>query len=260
MKILSTDHIKNNLREKLKARDIKGKILLLSKDPSDEVIFYKNIIKKRAKDFDIAYIDHEFTSENQDQILNYINSFPENYGFIILSPFGKEENLSLLRREIRLKDLDSFTYKSLGLSMEGERNGLPATAKAIAIFLEDKFKDLRGLNIVIANNTNIIGKPLASYLSSKDASLTIINKYSKNQREIIKKADIFISAIGRAQYYGKSYFRDGMVLIDVGTSVKDGLVYGDIDYESLKDLDLEVLTNKKGIGAITTLSLLEGLI
>ena len=51
-----------------------------------------------------------------------------------------------------------------------------------------------------------------------------------------------------------------MTLIDVGTSLVDGKVLGDIDYNSLEKLNVEVLTNKKGIGAITTLCLLEGLI
>ena len=98
------------------------------------------------------------------------------------------------------------------------------------------------------------------YLVTMGATVTVLNSNSKNTKEIIRESDIFISAIGKANYYDLSYFKDGMTLIDVGTSLADGKILGDIDYNSLEKLNLEVLTNKKGIGAITTLCLLEGLI
>ena len=98
------------------------------------------------------------------------------------------------------------------------------------------------------------------YLSSKSATVSLINSKTKNAKEMIKNSDIFISAIGKANFYDKSYFRDGMLIVDVGTSYIDGKVYGDVAYESIGYMDVEILTNKKGIGAITTLKLLEGLI
>lgn len=259
MNILTSDNIKKRLIEKLQGEKTENKILILSKNPSQEVLSYKNAIIKRCEKFDIDYIDKEFDKEDQEEILSFINSFPKDYGFIILSPFG-DEDLSYLKNNIKLKDLDAFTYKSKGLAMKGDKKYLPATARAVALFLEDRFEDLTGKNIVLANNTEIIGKPLALYLITKRATLTVINSSTQNRKEIIKKADIFISAIGKAKYFDRSYFRENMTLIDVGTSVLDGKIYGDIDYDSLEDMDIDVLTNKKGIGAITTLSLLESLL
>lgn len=259
MNILTTDKIKKSLIENLKSNTIKNKILILSKDPTEEVISYKRAIVKRCKDFAIDYIEKEFKDESQDEILSFINAYPKDYGFIVLSPFGNDE-LTYLKKNIELKDLDAFTYKSKGLAMKGDKAYLPATARAVTLFLEDRFEDLTGKNIVLANNTEIIGKPLALYLITKRATLTVINSSTQNRKEIIKNADIFISAIGKAKYFDRSYFRENITLIDVGTSVLDGKIYGDIDYDSLDGMDIDVLTNKKGIGAITTLSLLESLL
>lgn len=261
MKVLTTDCIKRKLLEKLEGSKIDNKIIILSKQPSKEAIYYKNVIIKRCNDLKIGYVDHEFVDESVEDIINYVNSFEANYGFIVLSPFGSNaSNIKTMKNSIAIRDLDSFTYKNLGLSLDGDINCLPATAKAVAMFIEDKFIDISGKSIVIANRTNVIGKPLAMYLVTRGATVTVLNSSSKKTKETIRNSDIFVSAIGKANFYDSTYFKDGMTLIDVGTSVVDGKVIGDIDYNSLEKLSVEVLTNKKGIGAITTLCLLEGLI
>ena len=106
----------------------------------------------------------------------------------------------------------------------------------------------------------MIGLPLATFLSKKNATVTILNSSSTNDKAIIKNADIFISAIGKANFYDKSYFKDGQLLIDVGTSYVNGKIIGDINFDDLENLDIEILTSKNGIGSITTLTLLENLI
>ena len=143
---------------------------------------------------------------------------------------------------------------------EGLKEYLPATAKAVVRFMDSQNVDYKGKNIVIANNTNIIGRPLALYLATKRASVRIINSLKKNPRSTSKNADIFISAIGKAEYYDKSYFKDGSLIIDVGTSYKNGKIVGDVDVDSIKDLDIKYLGSKNGIGSITTITLVEGLI
>ena len=260
MKTLNTDGIKDTLIDKLTSHKFTNKILLLSKNPTSEALFYKKAIIKRCEQFDIEYVDCEFTKESSEEILAYINAFDKEDGYIILAPFGDEKDLTYLKNNIEIKDLDAFTYRSLGFSMEGVSRSLPQTARAIVRFLEEKYPSLRGKNIVISNKTTTIGKPLAMNLVSKYATVTMITRHTVDQRDLIKNADIFISAIGKANFYDKSYFSEGMLVVDVGTTYLDGKIVGDVDYESLEDMDIEVLTNKKGIGALTTLMLLESLI
>ncbi|MDU2558484.1 MULTISPECIES: bifunctional 5,10-methylenetetrahydrofolate dehydrogenase/5,10-methenyltetrahydrofolate cyclohydrolase [Anaerococcus] len=260
MRVLNTDEIKKNLIDELTNHKFTGKLLLLSKNPTNEALYYKKAIIRRCEEFGIKYVDHEFTKEMPEEILAYINAFDKEDGYIILAPFGDEKDLTYLKNNIEIKDLDAFTYRSLGFSMEGVSRSLPQTARAIVRFLEEKYPSLRGKNIVISNKTTTIGKPLAMNLVSKYATVTMITRHTADQRDLIKNADIFISAIGKANFYDKSYFSEGMLVVDVGTTYLDGKIVGDVDYESLEDMDIEVLTNKKGIGALTTLMLLESLI
>lgn len=260
MRVLNTDEIKKNLIDELTNHKFTGKLLLLSKNPTNEALYYKKAIIRRCEEFGIKYVDHEFTKEMPEEILAYINAFDKEDGYIILAPFGDEKDLTYLKNNIEIKDLDAFTYRSLGFSMEGVSRSLPQTARAIVRFLEEKYPSLRGKNIVISNKTTTIGKPLAMNLVSKYATVTMVTRHTADQRDLIKNADIFISAIGKANFYDKSYFSEGMLVVDVGTTYLDGKIVGDVDYESLEDMDIEVLTNKKGIGALTTLMLLESLI
>lgn len=260
MKILNTDDIKNSLIDELTNHKFTGKLLLLSKNPTSEALCYKKAIIKRCEEFDIEYVDCEFDKERPGEILAFINTFDKEDGYIILAPFGDGKDLALLKDNIEIRDLDAFTYKAQGHAMDGSTERLPQTARAIVRFLEEKYSSLNGKHIVISNKTTTIGKPLAMNLVTKYATVTIITRHTVNQKDFIKNADIFISAIGKANFYDRSYFRDGMLVVDVGTTYLDGKIIGDVDYKSLEDMDIEVLTNKRGIGALTTLMLLESLI
>ena len=259
MQILSTNSIKEDLIDQISKAQIKEKILIISRNISEEEISYRDFIIKRLDEFNISYETIEFHNETKNEILDIINSNSKRDGFIILLPFGGFGDLAYLRNNIILRDLDGFTYQSQGMVMNGVFDALPATPKAIARFLEEN-TDIKGSNIVIANNRNLIGLPLASYLSSKGASVSIINSSTKNPKSYIKSADVFISAIGKANFYDNSYFKDGQLIIDVGTSVVNGKIVGDVNYKTLEELDIKILTHKNGIGAITTLMLISGMI
>ena len=260
MEILNTDKLKKQIIDKLEKTQINNKILILSMNPSSEETSYKNFIIKKCQQFGIDYVDKEFDSDvNPSEIIDFANGFDNEDGFILLLPFDNYKFLDEVRTGIKIKDLDGFTYASQGKALNGQLEYLPATPKAIAKFLQS-ITDVKGKNITIANRNTLIGLPLATYLSRSRATISIINSISKNQKELIYNSDIFISAIGRANHYDKSYFRDGQILIDVGTSYVNGMIVGDIDYQDLSDLDIKVLTSKKGIGALTTLTLIEGLI
>lgn len=260
MQKLSTKTLKEIILDRLKKHKFDNKLLLLSKNPTEEAIHYKNVIIKRCEEFGIEYIEKEFENETNEEILDFINTYEERDGFIILSPFGCNEELRVLKENIKLKDLDSFTYKSQGMIFDGNKESLPATARAIVRFMDSENIDYKGKNIIIANNTNIIGRPLATYLATQRASVRIINSLTKNPKSMIRNCDIFISAIGKAEYYDESYFKDGSFIIDVGTSYKNGKIMGDVDVGSISNLDVKYLGSKNGIGSITTITLVEGLI
>src|SRR5690625_4619328 len=239
MKVIKSDKIKESIIDKLKNKNSKNKLLLISQGDDGGVLSYKKAIIKRCKEFSIDFVDEEFESyENHLDIVNKCRKLDNIGGFIILQPLENNTDLSYLRKNMPFRDLDCFRYDSLGKLMDNNFKNLPQTAKSCIRFIKFLNIDLRGKDIVIANSNNVIGRTLALYLNSKKATVTLFNSKTKNQRQKIKNADIFISAIGRANYYDKDYFKDGQVLIDVGTSYINGKLYGDIDYDSISDMDI----------------------
>lgn len=260
MKIISSNQIKAKLINDIKNGKDK-KLLIISQSEDKTVVQYKNSIVKRCKELNIKYDDKEFDkNKNHLDILSYINSVKDCDGFILLQPLSKNTDISFLRDQIKLRDLDGFTYNSLGKIMDKDFTNIPQTAKSVIRFLESLNVNLESKNIVVANSNNVIGKPLAMYLNAKKATVTLFNSKTKNQREKINKCDIFISAIGKPHYYDKTYFKDGQILIDVGMSFKDGKLRGDIDSSTLENLDIVLIPAMSGVGSITTLSLLETLV
>ena len=261
MKIIKSEKIKENIINNLKNNNYPKKLLLISQASDKGVMAYKKAIIRRCKEFSIDFIDMKFSeSENHIDIIKSCKNLDNIGGFIVLQPLAPNTDMDYLRENIPFRDLDCFRYDSLGKLMANNFCNLPQTAKSCIRFINFLDFDLRGKDIVIANSNNVIGRPLALYLNSKKATVTLFNSKTKNQRQKIKNADIFISAIGRANYYDKDYFKDGQVLIDVGTSYIDGKAYGDIDYDSISNMDIFLVKSTNGVGSITTLSLLESLI
>lgn len=261
MKIINSKDIKNNLLTKINRAKKNKKLLIISQGKNLSVSQYKNAILKRCKEYGINYLDKNFGDDkNHFDIIDYCENLENIDGFIILQPLSKNTDLDYLRKNMSFGDLDGFRYDSLGKIMDKNFKNLPQTARSIIKFIEYMDIDLKGKEIIIANSTNVIGKPLSMYLNYKKATVTLFNSKTINQKEKIKRADIFISAIGKANFYNSDYFRDGQVLIDAGTSFTDGKVYGDIDYDSLEKLNIDIVTCKNGVGSITTLSLIESLL
>lgn len=260
-------YLENNiLKEKLKNNLINNNenasILVISQSKNKEVIQYKNMIEKQCNKYNIEFIGincHE--NESEISITNRINRSTAN-GFILLQPLNSNTNINYLQENINnnIIDLDCMTHQSLGKLMSKDFANLPCTAQSIIQLLEFNNINLKSKNIVIANSTNIIGKPLALYLNSKKATVTLLNSKSINQKQLIKNCDIFITAIGKANYYNIDYFKENQYIIDAGMEFKNGKLYGDIDYNSIKNLNVNILGYNKDIGQLTTLNLLNKLI
>jgi methylenetetrahydrofolate dehydrogenase (NADP+)/methenyltetrahydrofolate cyclohydrolase len=260
MEIIKSDIIKKELIKDLK-KGTENKLLIVSQGKDVGVEEYKKSIINRCEEFSIPYEDKVFSKEeNHEDILAFLDSKKTTDGFILLQPLGENTDQDFLRSNIKNKDLDGYTYDSLGKMMNKNFSSMSQTARSVIAFLDFMEIDLSGKDVIIANSNNVIGKPLMMYLNAKKATVTLFNSKTENQEEKIKACDIFITAIGKPEFYDKKYFRDGQTIIDVGISYKDGKVTGDVDIESLRDLDVKIVTAKAGVGSITTLSLLDSLI
>ena len=164
------------------------------------------------------------------KLIKKLNSRKDIHGILLQSPIPKKLDINKAFEEIDIaKDVDGFNPINTGKLLQNKESFIPCTPYGIIKLLEEYKIKLEGANVVILGRSNIVGKPLASCLLNKNATVTICHSKTKNIEEITSKADILISAIGKPKYVTENMVKQGAVVIDVGINrLQTGLV-GDVD-------------------------------
>ena len=154
-------------------------------------------------------------------------------------------------------DVDGLTSYNLGSLFSNEYKLIPATSLAVLELLNFYQIKTEDKAIVIAGRSRLVSSPLAKILSSKsyNANVTVIHSKTSNQKQFITQADIFISAVGSANLYDSSYFKQGATIIDIGISSVDGKTYGDIDTQNISEVASYRSPFPGGVGPITVSAL-----
>ena len=182
------------------------------------------------------------------------NTDPSIDGFIVQLPLPKHISEAKITEAIDYKkDIDGFTKQSLVN---------PATPQGILTYLEDNNFNFVDANAVVIGRSNIVGKPLANLMINAGATVTVCNSKTdiNTLRVNIAISDIFISAIGVANYFNKEMFEfyrlDNTIAIDVGINRdEEGKLCGDIDRE-LYDEFKAVTSVPGGVGIMTVLEVI----
>ena len=245
--------------------DLKEKINKLSNSPNLTVvmvgedkaskIYVKNkekIAKKMGIDTNTIYLNSETTTDELLSIIERLNKDKSVNGILVQLPLPKhiDENL-VLEKISPLKDVDGFHTKNLGKLMINNASMIPCTPLGIIKLLDFYNIELEGKNVVILGRSNIVGKPMLHLLLQKNATVTITHSYTKNLKDITKKADILIVAIGKSNFITKEYIKDNAIIVDVGINRVDNKIMGDVDFNSVKDKVSFITPVPGGVGPLT---------
>ena len=127
--------------------------------------------------------------------------------------------------------------------------------------LEDYGIDMQQKNVVIINRSKEIGQTLFHYFLNKDCTVTVCHSKTKNLNEYIKQADIVVTAVGKANLFSLSVFKENSVVIDVGLECLDGKILGDIDVSNEEDCKISYLVKAiGGVGPMTIAALAENIL
>lgn len=225
-------------------------------------IYYINNQQKVATslgiEFDKVLLEENIEEEKIIGIINDLNKDKLVDGIILQLPLPSHLNEKKIINTISpIKDIDCLTYINQGKLYCGEDVFLPCTPNSVITLLERYNIDLQGKNVVVIGRSNIVGKPVAQLLLNKNATVTICHSKTSNLKDICKKADILIVAIGRAKYINKEYVNKESIVIDVGTSSLNGKITGDVNFDDVIN-EVKMLTPVPGgVGALTTTLLIK---
>ena len=149
------------------------------------------------------------------------------------------------------KDVDGLTSSNAGKLFLGEECFAPCTPLGVMEILKDCQIDLCGKNVVVVGRSNLVGLPLSRLLIGANATVTVCHSKTNNLKEVCQRADVLIVTIGKARYINHEYVKDGAVVIDVGVNRVDGKLYGDVDFDSVKDKASIITPVPKGVGPMT---------
>lgn len=258
------DEILSDLQLKIATKNLNITLaILLVGDDEASKIYIKNK-EKYCKSVGINVLKYVFnetaTEEDVIEVINDLND-SDITGIILQSPvpegidFDKCSNLIDSK-----KDVDGFTKDNIYNLYLGKKTILPCTVKGIIKLLEYYKIPISGSNVVIVGRGNIVGHPLSLALENMDATVTLAHSKTKNLASITKNADILISATGVKHLITKDMVKYGSTVIDVGVTRVDGKIYGDVDFENIKDIAKYITPNPGGVGPMTVAMIIDNLV
>ncbi len=252
--------IKNELKEEV--ADLKEKgicpclaVIQVGNDPASSV--YVNNKKKACAYIGIESLSYELEETiSQETLLSIIDELNHNemvHGILVQLPLPKHmEEEAIIKAISPEKDVDGFHPETVGNMCIGSKGFLPCTPAGVIQLLKRSNVDISGKECVVVGRSNIVGKPMAILLLRENGTVTIAHSKTKDLKEVTRRADILVAAVGKPKFITAEYVKEGAVVIDVGIHRKeDGKLCGDVDFDDVSKKVSAITPVPGGVGPMT---------
>ncbi len=256
---------KNELKEKVEILKEKHGIVpglavvIIGNDPASE-IYVRNKIKGAEYvgiNSTAIKLEETVSQEEAEKAVENLANNPCIDGIIVQLPLPKKfDTQKILSKIPTNKDVDGLCAENLGKLLLGEETLISCTPYGIIQLLKGYDIDFSGKNAVVIGRSNMVGKPVSLLLQKENCTVTMCHSKTQNLKEFTKNADILVAAIGRANFVTKDMVKDGAIVVDVGINRVDGRIYGDVDFENVKDNCSYITPVPGGVGPMTVTMLL----
>jgi len=238
-------------------------LILVGNNPASKV--YVRNKQKACSDAGINvngyFLDENITQKEVLKIIEDCNNDTTVHGILVQLPLPSHlDELLIINSIDPKKDIDGLTITNQGKLFNGLDTLVPATPKGVITLLEKYFIDIAGKNVVMVGRSNLVGKPLSLLFLKKNATVTITHSKTTNLKEITKRADILVVAIGKPNFITADMVKKDSVVVDVGINKIEGKLVGDVSFDEVKDIAAYITPVPKGVGPMTIASLLENIV
>jgi methylenetetrahydrofolate dehydrogenase (NADP+)/methenyltetrahydrofolate cyclohydrolase len=240
-------------------------VVIIGEDPASQV--YVRNKKRTAEACGFHSLQHSLPADvSQQEVLDLIASLNDDeaiHGILVQLPLPEQLDEQRITQSILpSKDVDGFHYINIGKLTAGDTADafVPCTPAGCMLMIEDHLgADLSGLNAVVIGRSNIVGKPMASLLLARNATVTITHSRTKDLPSVVRGADIVVAAVGRPNMVGGDWIKPGAVVIDVGINrvemevggeMKSKLI-GDVNYDEACEVARAITPVPGGVGPMT---------
>jgi methylenetetrahydrofolate dehydrogenase (NADP+)/methenyltetrahydrofolate cyclohydrolase len=234
--------------------------ILVGNDPASNV--YVNNKHKACAEVGIDSADERLPSDTSSEYLTgliaELNKRDDVDGILLQLPLPDgldDDTLSGLIDPA--KDVDGLTTLNAGRVVQGRDALVPCTPSGVMILLEEAGAELSGAEAVVVGRSNLVGRPVASLLLAKNATVTTCHSRTRDLGEVTRRADVLIACVGSPKLIDGSMVKPGATVIDVGTSRTEDGLSGDVDFDSVLGVAGAITPVPGGVGPMTIACLLE---
>lgn len=265
--IINGKEISAAIREEIKA-GVQGMsvrpglaVVLVGNDPASAV-YVRNKSKACAEVgiySEVYRLPEETGREQLLGLIEQLNQSPLIHGILVQLPLPKHLDPEEVIMAIDpAKDVDAFHPVNVGKIMIGNYDFLPCTPAGVMELLHRSGIEVSGKECVVIGRSNIVGKPQAMLLLHENATVTVCHSKTRDLPSVCRRADILVSAVGKAKFVTADMVRNGAVVIDVGMNRdENGKLCGDVDFEPVSEKASYITPVPGGVGPMTITMLLK---
>ena len=264
-KKISTE-IKDECKEKVALYKEKGieicmAVIQVGSDPASSV--YVNNKKKACEYIGIKslsyHLEENTTEEELLELIDKLNKDDSVRGILVQLPLPKAISEDKVLMAIApTKDVDGFHPMNVGNLCIGRKGFLSCTPAGVIELLKRYNIEIAGKECVVVGRSNIVGKPMSILLLRENGTVTITHSRTKDLKEVCKRADILVAALGKPKFITADYVKEGAVVIDVGIHRNENnKLCGDVDFEAVAPKCSAITPVPGGVGPMTIAMLMK---
>ena len=255
-----SQEIKEELKEQVAAlleagKEIALAVIQVGNDPASSV--YVGNKKKACAYIGIRSESYELpetvTQEELISLIERLNQDDKINGILVQLPLPEQiDENAVIKAIFPAKDVDGFHPESVGALLIGQKGFVSCTPAGIIQLLKRSGIEIAGKECVVVGRSNIVGKPMAVLLLRENGTVTIAHSKTENLKEVCRRADILVVAVGKPKMITKEYVKEGAAVIDVGIHRNaDNKLCGDVDYEDVFPVAGAITPVPGGVGPMT---------
>ena len=234
--------------------------VIVGNDPASQM--YVRMKHKACEKVGIGSVGIELPADATSKIVldsvTRLNKDSDISGILVQLPLPKQvDTEQIVEAVLPAKDVDGFHPFNLGLLFSGKPRFVPCTPKGIMTLLAEYRIDVAGARAVVVGRSIDVGRPMSALLTNADATVTLCHSRTRDLTEEIGRADILISAVGKAHFVTADMIKPGAVIIDVGINQLDGKLVGDVDFAGVSKVASAITPVPGGVGPMTIATLME---
>jgi methylenetetrahydrofolate dehydrogenase (NADP+)/methenyltetrahydrofolate cyclohydrolase len=235
-------------------------VVIVGDDPASHA--YVSMKERACKEVGFYSIAHKMpksiTQEEIIKIITMMNNNPHIHGILVQLPLPPHIDTNKILEVIDpKKDVDGFHAYNVGRMVTNLDSFVACTPLGVMKMFKEYNINLEGMDVVVVGASNIVGKPMASLLLNKNATVTITHIYTKDLASYTRRADIVIVGVGVPNLIKEDMVKDGAIIIDIGINrLEDGLLVGDVDFENVSPKCSYITPVPGGVGPMTIAMLL----